>query len=49
LQRNRFVYRYDAQGNWIERMVWYRLEPNLDFQRSNVERRAITYHAASLK
>ncbi len=45
LQRNRFVYRYDAQGNWTQREVWYRLEPNPDFQRSNVERRAITYRA----
>ena len=49
LQHNRFVYHYDAQGNWTERVVWYRLEPNPDFQRSNVERRTITYHAASLK
>jgi hypothetical protein len=46
LQRNRFVYSYDAQGNWTERVVWYRLEPNPNFQRSNVERRAITYYAA---
>ncbi len=45
LQHNRFEYRYDAHGNWTERVVWYRLEPNPDFQRSNVERRAITYHA----
>jgi hypothetical protein len=47
LQHNRFVYRYDGQGNWTERMVWYRLEPNPDFQRSNVERRTITYRTAS--
>jgi YD repeat-containing protein len=46
LQHNRLEYRYDAQGNWTERVVWYRLEPNPDFQRSNVERRAITYHGA---
>ena len=46
LQHNRFEYRYDERGNWTARAVWYRLEPNPDFQRSNVERRAITYHAA---
>lgn len=45
LQRNRFEYRYDSQGNWIERTVWYRLEPNPDFQCSNIERRTITYHS----
>ena len=49
LQRNRFEYIYDAQGNWIERMVWYRLAPNPDFQRSNVERRTITYRGCDLK
>jgi hypothetical protein len=49
LQRNLFEYRYDAHGNWTERVVWNRLEPNPDFQRSNVERRAITYYPASLR
>jgi hypothetical protein len=44
VQYNRFEYRYDAQGNWTERVVSYRLEPNPDFQRSNVERREITYY-----
>jgi len=45
IQQNRFDYVYDAHGNWTERMVSYRLEPNPDFQRSNIERRIITYHA----
>jgi hypothetical protein len=40
----RFEYRYDAQGNWTERIVWNRHEPNPDFQRSNVERREISYY-----
>lgn len=46
MQHNRFEFTYDAHGNWTERVVWYRLEPNPGFQRSNVERRAITYHPA---
>ena len=45
IQHNRFEYRYDAHGNWIERIVSIRHESNPDFQRSNIERRAITYHA----
>jgi YD repeat-containing protein len=38
------AYTYDARGNWVERVVWTRLEPNPNFQRSNVERREITYY-----
>jgi len=45
VQRNRFEYLYDAHGNWTERIVSYQVEPNLTFQRSNIERRVITYHA----
>ena len=45
VQHNRFDYRYDPRGNWTERIVSIRLEPNPGFQRSNIERRAITYHA----
>ena len=44
-QHNRMEYLYDALGNWTERTVSYRLEPNAHFQLSNIERRAITYHA----
>jgi len=47
VHHNRFEYLYDAQGNWTECVVWSRLEPNPDFQRSNVERRAITYYDAT--
>ena len=38
------AYTYDARGNWVERVVWDRLEPNPNFQCSNVERREITYY-----
>jgi hypothetical protein len=40
----RFEYQYDARGNWTERVVWMRLHPNPNFQRSNVERREIGYY-----
>jgi hypothetical protein len=43
-QDTRFEYRYDAQGNWTERVVWSRLSPNPNFERSNVVRREITYY-----
>ncbi len=46
VQRNRIDYVYDTHGNWTERTVSYQVEPNPDFQRSNVERRIITYHSA---
>lgn len=44
-QHTRFEYRYDAEGNWTERVVWSRLEPNPNFQRSNLKRRGISYYA----
>jgi len=44
-QQSRIEYTYDRSGNWTERVVWGRIEPNPDFQRSNVERREITYQA----
>jgi YD repeat-containing protein len=44
VQHVRFVYQYDAYGNWIERVVWQRTEPDAEEQRSNIERRAITYY-----
>ena len=44
-QNVRFEYRCDSQGNWTERVVWSQLEPNPNFQRSNVTRREITYYA----
>ena len=45
MAHNRFEYVYDAQGNWTERIVSHRVEPNPDFQRGNIERRALTYYA----
>jgi hypothetical protein len=45
VQHNRFEYRYDAHMNWTERIVSFRPESEPDFQRSNIERRAITYYA----
>jgi hypothetical protein len=41
----RFEYQYDAHGNWTERIVWQRIEPNTDERPSNVERRMIAYYA----
>ena len=46
VQHNQFEYLYDAHGNWIERIVSIQRESNLAFQRSNIERRIITYHAS---
>ena len=46
LQRNRLEYLYDEHGNWTERIVSFRLEPKPDFQRSNIERRTITYYSS---
>jgi hypothetical protein len=45
IQHNRSDHVYDDHGNWIERIVSIRPEPNTAFQPSNIERRAITYHA----
>jgi hypothetical protein len=44
-QQNRFEYRYDDHGNWVEKTVLIRPEGNADFQASNITRRAITYHS----
>jgi hypothetical protein len=41
--QSRYEYQYDARGNWIERIGSWRSEYQPDFQRSNVERRTITY------
>ena len=48
-QHTRFQYQYDKQGNWTERVVWGRLEPNPNFERRNVERREITYHVRAAR
>jgi len=44
VQHRRFEYRYDAHGNWTERVAWYRHSAQPDFQRTHVERRTITYY-----
>ena len=41
----RFEYQYDTHGNWTERVVWTRIEPNPNFERSNIERREIAYYS----
>lgn len=43
VQHNRIEYRYDAHGNWTERIVSIQSESNTDFQLSNMERRTIAY------
>ena len=45
VQHVRFEYQYDAHGNWTERIVSQRLEPNAEEQPSNIERRTIAYYA----
>ena len=44
VQHVRFEYQYDAHGNWTERVVSQRLEPNADERPSNIERRTISYY-----
>ncbi len=43
-QQNRFAYRYDDHGNWVERTVFIRPEAQAGFQASNITRRTITYY-----
>ena len=43
-QRTRFIYKYDAQGNWTEKEMWLASEQDKDFRRWSVERRQITYY-----
>jgi hypothetical protein len=45
VQHNRLEYLYDPQGNWTERIVSFRSDSELAFQRSNIERRMITYYS----
>ncbi len=42
----RFDYKFDEDGNWTERVVSVRYESNPEFQRSNIERREISYHTS---
>jgi YD repeat-containing protein len=41
---NRYEYRYDDRGNWIEKVSFHRVAPDRDFHRSGIERRTIEYH-----
>jgi YD repeat-containing protein len=45
VQYVKFEYQYDAHGNWTERLVSQRLEPNADERLSNIERRTISYYS----
>ncbi len=42
-----FTYRYDAQGNWIERVVWARTGLQVEFARASLDRRNIAYYDQS--
>ena len=44
VQHARFEYQYDAHGNWAERVIWQRMEPNADERPSNIERRTFSYY-----
>jgi YD repeat-containing protein len=45
VHHNRLEYLYDAHENWTERIVSFRSESEPNFQRSNIERRMITYYS----
>ena len=47
VQHNQLEYLYDAHGNWTERIVSFRSDSEPTFQRSNIERRVITYYPTS--
>jgi hypothetical protein len=40
----RMAYRYDARGNWAERVTSQRYGENPDFTPCSIERRKIAYH-----
>jgi hypothetical protein len=43
-QHNQYSYQDDSRGNWTERVVSYRHGSQTAFQRSQIERRTITYY-----
>jgi hypothetical protein len=45
VHHNRLAYLYDANENWTERIVSFRSESEANFQRSNIQRRMITYYS----
>ena len=42
-----YDYQYDAHGNWIERITWSAAQNSSALQRSNIERRQISYYPNS--
>ncbi len=43
--QTRYIYKYDRQGNWIERLASHRLKPNPDFTPASIDRREIAYYS----
>jgi YD repeat-containing protein len=46
ISEGRFSYKYDEHGNWIERVISVRFEPDKPFTVSSVDRRSLTYYPA---
>jgi hypothetical protein len=46
VQHNRLEYLYNGHGNWTERTVSFRSGSESEFERSNIERRWITYYSS---
>jgi hypothetical protein len=46
ISEGRFSYQYDEHGNWIERVISGRFEPDKSFTVSSVDRRSLTYYPA---
>ena len=44
IHHNRFDHQFDASGNWTERVCSWRVHLEPVFNRSNIERRTITYY-----
>jgi hypothetical protein len=42
----RFCYQYDEHGNWVERVISTRSDPDKPFTVSSVDRRSLTYYPA---
>lgn len=40
-----FAYKYDGQGNWIERLTSHRQEQNPEFTPGSIERGEIAYYS----
>ncbi|AXC12098.1 hypothetical protein ACPOL_2790 [Acidisarcina polymorpha] len=46
VQHNRLEYVHDGHGDWTERIVSFRSGSESEFERSNIERRSITYYSS---